>query len=55
MNEKVSATKEFITFALWAKNITNTNYTAYYFESGGNGFAQKGRPFTIGGNIQLNF
>lgn len=55
LNAKVSATKEFITFALWAKNITNTNYTAYYFESGGNGFAQKGRPFTIGGNIQLNF
>lgn len=55
LNAKVSATKDFITFALWAKNITATDYTAFYFESGGNGLAQKGRPFTIGGNIQLSF
>ncbi|MDO4755543.1 MAG: TonB-dependent receptor [Parabacteroides sp.] len=55
LNAKVSATKDFITFAIWAKNITNTKYNSFYFESGGNGLAQKGRPFTIGGNIQLNF
>lgn len=55
LNAKFSATKEFITFALWAKNITNSEYSTFYFESGGNGLAQKGRPFTIGGNIQLNF
>ena len=55
LNAKVSATKDFITFAIWAKNITNADYAAYYFESAGNGLAQKGRPFTIGGNIQLSF
>lgn len=55
LNAKVSATKDFITFAIWAKNITGTNYSAYYFESGGNGLAQKGKPFTIGGNVQLSF
>ncbi|MBR5298492.1 MAG: TonB-dependent receptor [Parabacteroides sp.] len=55
LNTKVSATKDFITFAVWAKNITNTDYNSFYFESGGKGLAQKGRPFTIGGNIQLNF
>lgn len=55
LNGKLSVTKGFVTFAIWAKNITNTDYTAFYFETGGKGLAQKGRPFTIGGNIQLGF
>lgn len=53
LNCNVSITKGFVTFAIWAKNITNTQYTAFYFESMGKGLAQKGRPFTIGGNIVL--
>ena len=55
LNGKFSVTKGFATFAIWAKNITATDYTAFYFESGGKGLGQKGKPFTIGGNIQLNF
>ena len=55
LNAKVSATKDFITFAIWAKNMTGADYSAFYFETGGKGLAQKGRPFTIGGNIQLSF
>ena len=55
LNAKVSATKDFITFAIWGKNMTGADYSAFYFETGGKGLAQKGRPFTIGGNIQLNF
>lgn len=55
LNGKLSVTKGFVTFAIWAKNITNTDYTAFYFESGGKGLAQRGRPFTIGGNVQLSF
>ena len=55
LNGKVSATKGFATFALWAKNITNTQYTAFYFETGGKGLAQRGRPFTIGGSVAITF
>lgn len=55
LNAKVSATKGFITFAIWAKNITDTKYTAFYFESMGKGLAQRGRPFTIGANVALSF
>ena len=55
LNGKISATKGIVTLALWAKNITNTHYNSYYFESGGNGLAQAGRPFTLGGNIQIQF
>ena len=53
LNGKVSATKGFATFAIWAKNITNTQYNAFYFESGGKGLAQRGRPFTIGGSVAI--
>ena len=55
LNGKISATKGIVTLAFWAKNITNTQYNSYYFESGGNGLAQAGRPFTLGGNIQIQF
>lgn len=53
LSGKVSATKGFATFAIWAKNITNTHYNAFYFESGGKGLAQPGRPFTIGGSVAI--
>ena len=53
LSGKVSATKGFVTFAIWAKNITNTHYNAFYFESGGKGLAQLGRPFTIGGSVAI--
>lgn len=53
LNGKVSVTKAFATFAIWAKNITNTHYTAFYFESAGKGLAQRGRPFTIGGSLSI--
>ena len=55
LSGKVSATKGFATFAIWAKNITNTQYNAFYFESGGKGLAQLGRPFTIGGSVAITF
>ena len=55
LNAKLSVTKNFLTFAIWAKNITNTHYSTYFFQSGGNELAQRGRPFTIGANIGLSF
>lgn len=55
LNAKVSVTKGFATFAIWAKNITNTKYTTFYFESMGKGLAQQGRPFTIGANVAVAF
>lgn len=41
--------------SLWGKNLTQTRYQAFYFESMGNGFMQQGRPLTFGGNITLRF
>jgi outer membrane receptor protein involved in Fe transport len=53
LNGKIAATKGKATLSIWAKNITNTDYTAFYFESGGSGLAQKGKPFTIGTSISI--
>ena len=44
-----------VTVALWAKNITNTRYNAYYFETGPQGYAQAGRPATFGATCSLTF
>ncbi len=55
LDAKASVTKKFLTVALWAKNITNASYSTYFFESGGKKLAQKGRPFTLGANIELSF
>ncbi|MCD8178207.1 MAG: TonB-dependent receptor [Tannerellaceae bacterium] len=55
LNARVAATKGIVTTALWAKNITNQEYIAYYFASGTQHFAQTGRPFTIGANVIITF
>lgn len=55
VNTKVSVMKGAITTSLWAKNITSTSYTTFYFESGGKKLAQKGKPFSIGADIQISF
>lgn len=55
LNAKMSGSIGICTLQLWARNITGTRYMAYYFESGSRGLAQKGRPFTCGANLILNF
>lgn len=55
VNGKASFVKGPVTIAFWGKNITGADYTAYYFETGGNSFAQKGKPVTFGANLTLNF
>jgi outer membrane receptor protein involved in Fe transport len=53
LNGSVTASKGVTTLSLWAKNITHTEYTAFYFESNKNGFAQKGKPFTLGASLSV--
>ena len=53
LNGKISATKGNATVSLWAKNITNSEYTAYSFAMGAQQFAQKGKPFTAGISLSL--
>lgn len=55
LNARASISKNIVTLAVWAKNITNTKYNAYYFEALGNSFVQKGRPFTVGVDLMVSF
>ncbi|MDR3093704.1 MAG: TonB-dependent receptor [Bacteroidales bacterium] len=53
LNGKIAVSKGIATLSVWAKNIANAEYSAYYFPLGREGFAQKGKPFTIGASITL--
>lgn len=55
LNARAAFSKGPVTVGLWGKNMTNTTYTAYLFESMGNSFAQTGKPATFGVNLMLNF
>ncbi|MDR1004432.1 MAG: TonB-dependent receptor [Prevotellaceae bacterium] len=48
LNLKLSVTKSRFTWELWGKNVTDTRYHTYYFRLGNSGFAQLGKPATIG-------
>jgi glutamine synthetase len=38
-----------------AKNLTDEDYSTFYFESLGNGFMQKGKPLQIGADLKWTF
>lgn len=40
---------------LWGKNLTDTAYTAFYFESNQRGYAQKGNPIQVGIDVNFKF
>lgn len=42
-------------FYLWGKNLTGTDYTAFYFESNQRGYVQKGHPIQAGLDVHFKF
>ncbi|MCF0179217.1 MAG: TonB-dependent receptor [Bacteroidales bacterium] len=40
---------------LWGRNITNTKYNSFYFESMSRGFAQRGKPGQVGVDVRWHF
>lgn len=55
VNAKVGVRKGIVKVDLWTRNLTNTNYSAFYFESRNIPFIQKGKPFQIGAEIAVAF
>lgn len=63
LNAEVSLIKKGIELSFWGKNLTNTRYQAFYFETMNadditgnlNGFVQQGRPLTFGGSLTWKF
>jgi outer membrane receptor protein involved in Fe transport len=52
---KVSFFRGLLQFDIWARNILNTEYSAFYFEALGNKYVQTGKPAHIGVNLSLKF
>ena len=55
LNAKVALTKGFVTWEVWGKNLTDTNYMAYGFKMSSGNYAQAGKPLMFGTTIELNF
>jgi outer membrane receptor protein involved in Fe transport len=55
VNAQAGVRKGVISLYVWARNLTNTDYRAFYFESLGKPYMQKGRPLQFGAKISLSF
>lgn len=55
LNAKVGVRKGIVRVDLWGRNLTDTKYGTFYFESRGNQFLQKGKPFQFGAEIAIAF
>lgn len=52
---KISARSGAIRLELWGRNLLATDYGAFYFESFGNSFIQRGKPTSVGLNLSYSF
>ena len=55
LNAKLSLMRKNFQLDVWGKNLTNTQYRAFMFESGPAAFAQPGKPMQLGVNVSYNW
>ena len=55
LSAKAGVSKGAVSVNIWGRNLTNTDYHAFYFESFNNSFIQKGKPLQIGAEVTLAF
>ncbi|MDR0538545.1 MAG: TonB-dependent receptor [Tannerellaceae bacterium] len=55
LNAKIGAVKGPFRLDLWGRNITDSRYSAFYFESFGKPFIQKGKPLQFGVDLSVTF
>ena len=55
LNGYVSLKTKAMQIDLWGRNLTNNDYTTFYFESMGKGFAQRSKPVQLGIDVRLHF
>ncbi len=53
VNAKLAVTKGVFGLELWTKNLFDTQYKAFYFNSGGNKFFQLGKPMQMGVTLKM--
>lgn len=55
LNSRISAKLKDVQIDLWGRNLTDKQYTAFYFESMGKSFMQKGKPLQLGIDLRYRF
>ena len=55
LNGKISLISGNYQFDVWGKNLTNTRYHAFIFESGPMAYAQSGKPLEVGVNFSVKW
>ena len=55
LSAKLSLMRKSLQLDVWGKNLTNTQYRAFMFESGPAAFAQPGKPLQLGVNLSFNW
>ena len=55
LNARLSFEAKRFAATLWSRNITDSHYNTFYFQSSGRGFEQHCRPFQMGLDVNLRF
>ncbi len=55
VDARLAFDKSIFTVELWGKNIFDTEYNSFLFESSGNHFAQQGKPARWGASLKMQF
>lgn len=55
VNAQTGVRKGVVSLSVWARNLTDTDYSAFYFESFDKPFMQKGKPLQFGAKINVAF
>ena len=55
VNAQAGVRKGIVSINLWSRNLTDTDYSAFYFESRKNPFMQKGKPLQFGAKVSVAF
>jgi outer membrane receptor protein involved in Fe transport len=53
LDARISFNRKTLRFDIWAKNMLNTSFEAFYFEALGNKYVQTGKPAQAGINISV--
>ena len=55
LNGHISLKAKNVQVDLWGRNLTDKQYTTFYFESMGRGYEQRSKPLQVGVDVRLHF
>lgn len=55
LNGRISLQTKALQIDVWGRNLTNKDYTTFYFETMHRGFEQKSEPLQLGVDIRYHF